>query len=99
MARLAAGRDPVPAPVLGPTARAAASLPVGGNKRRKLALLIGAYIDAGINDPSIRMLAMRTGLDARVVVTLVDRLERDGFLAVDRRRGERNRYSLIDDAG
>ena len=85
---------PDPVPVLGPSARAAARLPTKGRKRHKLLVLIGAYHDAGV-DPSVRMLAARTGLTTAAVSRLVDALERDGLLDVERRPSpERDRYLL-----
>ena len=85
---------PDPAPVLGPSARHAARLPTKGRKRRRLLVLIGAYHDAGV-DPSVRMLAARTGLTTSAVIRLVDALERDGLLEVERRPSpERYRYRL-----
>ena len=83
-----------PAPVLGPSARAAARLPTKGRKRHKLLVLIGAYHDAGV-DPSVRMLAARTGLSRASVIRLVDALERDGLLEIERRPSPaRYRYTL-----
>jgi hypothetical protein len=85
---------PDPAPVLGPSARHAARLPTKGRKRHKLLVLIAAYHDAGCH-PSVRMLAGRTGLTRASVIRLVDALERDGLLEVERRPApERYRYRL-----
>ena len=69
---------------------------VGGQKRRRLYVLLAAYLDAGVNDPSIRELRQRAGLkDARVVLQLLHRLEEDGWIAIrPGGRGERNRYVL-----
>ncbi len=75
--------------------RRAILLPVTGQKRRKLLVLIAAYIDAGRADPSIRELSKRLKLQRFVVIALVDALERDGLLTVQRASGERNRYALI----
>lgn len=79
---------------LGSAARAAMRMPVGGHKRQKVLVLIAAYIDAGRDDPSIRELAERAKLHRVAVVAVVDRLECDGWLRVQRAAGRRNRYSL-----
>lgn len=62
-------------------------------------LLIAGYLDAGIRDPSIREL---TTLLPKVptwrIVEIVDGLEREGWIHVERgddTRNVRNRYSLI----
>ena len=73
-----------PVPVLGRNARAAARLPAGGKKRRQLLILIGAWLDAGVA-PSVRMLARRSGFSTAIVIRLIDALERDGLLEVERR--------------
>lgn len=78
----------------GPNVRRALAAPVGGTKRRRVLVLIAAYIDAGRDDPSIRELAERAKLPRVAVVAVVDRLERDGWLRVRRAAGRRNRYSL-----
>ena len=83
-------------PVAGarPNARAAARLPTKGRKRHKLLLLIGAFHDAGC-DPSVRMLAARSGFTTATVIRLLGALERDGLLEVERRPSpERDRYTL-----
>ena len=89
-----------PQPVAGATFKHAARLPIDGTKRRKVLLLIAAYLDAGAPDPSCAMLGRRVGLPSQVVATLVDRLEADGFLSVERatekREGFRNRYAIPD---
>jgi DNA-binding MarR family transcriptional regulator len=87
-------RSADPPPVIGPRARQAARLPAKGRKRHKLLVLIGAYHDTGV-DPSVRMLAARTGLPRAAVIRLVDALERDGLLEVERRSApQRYRYRL-----
>jgi DNA-binding IclR family transcriptional regulator len=80
---------------LGPEARRAYLLPVDGQKRRKILVLIGAFLDAGRN-PSITELAARARLPRSVVMALVDRLERDQFLGVERAPRQRNTYRLLD---
>ena len=89
-----------PQPVAGATFKRAAKLPIDGTKRRKVLLLIAAYVDAGTPDPSCAMLGRRVGLPPHVVATLVDRLEADGSLRVkrptERREGFRNRYAIPD---
>ena len=81
-------------PVLGPNARAAARLTAGGRKRHKLLVLIGAWLDAGV-DPSVRMLAARGGFTRASVIRLIEALERDGLLEVEHRPSPaRDRYRL-----
>jgi hypothetical protein len=85
------------APVLGPQAKAAARLPSGGGKRHKVLVLIAAFLDAGVEDPPIRVLAQRTRIPAALVCEIVDALEAVGLLEITRgvkARGERNRYRI-----
>jgi DNA-binding MarR family transcriptional regulator len=85
----------VPGPVLGPTARAAARLPTKGAKRRKLLILVAAYLDGGV-DPSIRMLAARSGFTTATVVQLIGALERDGLLEREARPSpQRDLYRVL----
>lgn len=84
-------------PAFGDRARAAMRVDAGGRKRRALLVLIAGYRDAGVLDPSIRELARDAQLPRRVASDLVDRLERDGLVAIERgdpRRQERNVYTL-----
>jgi len=83
-------------PVLGPLARAAMRVPVGGNKRRKVLVLIAAFLDTGESSPSIRQLSERCHLDRPLVCQLVSRLARDGLIEVEWRAGpeRRNIYRL-----
>lgn len=86
-------------PVAGATFRRAAQWPIDGRKKRRVLLAIAAYLDAGYDSPSIKMLARRTGLPPYTVVTIVDGLERAGHLRVVERgsahwHGTRNRYAL-----
>jgi hypothetical protein len=69
---------------LGPTARAVLALGIEAAKRRKILALIAVYIDAGRPDPSITELTARSGFDRDCVVAVVERLEADGLLVVDR---------------
>lgn len=89
------GAEVPPEPVAGPRFRAAAKLPVEGNKRRKLLCAIAAYEDAGYQ-PTIRELASRIGLSPRPIVVddLLAALSRDGWLSVERVPHQRNRYHL-----
>ena len=43
-------------------------LPIKGKKRRKLLVLISAYLDAGEPSPAVRVLAKRTGLTPLQVI-------------------------------
>ncbi len=90
------GPDVRSAAQLGPNARRALAPPVEGAKRRKVLVLVAAFIDAGRVDPSISELAARAKLHRGAVVRLVDRLEREGLLTVHRCPNERNRYTLPD---
>lgn len=67
---------------------------VEGSKRRKILALVAAYIDAG-RDPSISELAARARLPRSAVIALVDRLESDGYLAIERAPRRRNVYRLV----
>lgn len=78
-----------------PNVHRAMQAPVTGNKRRKLLVLIAAFIDAGRCDPSVTELAQRSGLPRQAVVAIVDRLEKDGLLKVRPVAGGRNRYTLM----
>ncbi|HET7053875.1 MAG TPA: hypothetical protein VFI09_08175 [Solirubrobacterales bacterium] len=84
---------------LGPEARRAFAAPIEGSKRRKVLILIAAYLDAGRPDPSISELAARARLRRLAVVAIVDRLERDGWLGVERAPRRRNVYRLLDGRG
>jgi DNA-binding MarR family transcriptional regulator len=81
---------------LGPEAERALRAPLEGTKRRKILVLIAAYLDAGRDNPSITELAARARLRRIAVVGIVDHLEREGHLAVEREPNRRNRYSLLD---
>lgn len=87
------------AATLGPTARRVLAMSIDGRKRKAVLLAIAIYTDAGRNDPSIRELAARAKLSRGVVVSVIDRLQADGLLAVrrgDNKAGERNRYALTE---
>jgi DNA-binding MarR family transcriptional regulator len=83
---------------IGPNLRRALVAPVEGTKRRKVLATIAACLDVGRDDPSISELARRAKLSRLAVVAIVDRLERDGLLEVERglQSVDRNRYSLLD---
>ncbi len=83
-------------PSTGPNVRAALRAPIEGRKRRAVLILIAAYLDAGRRDPSVAELAGRTQLRRLAVVAIVDRLERDGWLGIERAPRRRNRYTLLD---
>lgn len=70
-----------PQPVAGPTFRRAAGLRVEGNKKRKVLLLIAAYLDAGVQ-PSVTMIARRAGLPRYVVLSIIPGLGRAGLLRI-----------------
>lgn len=84
---------PTPKPTAGENVQRASRLPIHGAKRLKTLLLIAAWIDAG-HQPSIGELAARLGLHRVAVVALIDHLERDGLLEVERRWPERNAYRI-----
>jgi hypothetical protein len=69
---------------LGPTARAALDLPLRGAKRRRLLGLLAVAADRGLRSPSIGELSRASGYPRALVVSLIDSLERDGLLVVDR---------------
>lgn len=79
---------------MGPTATRAMRLPVAGSKRRKVLVVIAAYADAGVPNPSISQIVSRTKLPRPAVVGLVDLLEHDGLLEIHRSPGVRNRYRV-----
>lgn len=75
-------------PVLGSLAKAAMRLPIDGQKRRKLLILIAAYNDGGTSLPPEAELLSRLSFlagDPRKLRGLVQALERDGWLQVSRR--------------
>jgi DNA-binding MarR family transcriptional regulator len=80
---------------LGPETRRALAAPIDGSKRRKALLMVAAFIDAGRSNPSISELAARARLRRLAVVAIVDRLEREGWLEVERCKGQHNRYTLL----
>jgi DNA-binding MarR family transcriptional regulator len=87
----------MPDPVIGANARAAIRHPIDGSKGRKVLVLIAAWLDAGVDDPAISRIAKRARLPKEVTSDVVDRLERDGLIAIrrgDKTRRERNHYSL-----
>jgi DNA-binding MarR family transcriptional regulator len=82
---------------LGPNLRRALVLAgrVDGRKKSRVLAEIGAALDRGRSDPSIRELARRAGLRPVVVLTIVDGLARAGVLEVERGEvGARNHYRL-----
>jgi hypothetical protein len=70
-------------PVLGPLARRACALEVEGGKRRRLLVLIAAYADAGVCDPTADELLARIPAirDAGKLQGCTRRLIEDGFIA------------------
>jgi DNA-binding MarR family transcriptional regulator len=89
-------------PVRGPRFAAVARMRLNGQKRHRVLALVAAYLDAGIDDPSIAELAARARLGRYVVVQLVDKLEADGFITIERgcrEARERNRYRLLGEDG
>lgn len=74
-------------PVLGDTARQAASLAKQVNLGpiySKVLFLIGGFIDAGHPSPSWSELAARAGVQRTTIRNAVEKCERRGVLAVDR---------------
>ena len=68
---------------------------VEGRKKSRVLAEIGAALDRGQFDPSIRELAHRANLRPVVVATIVDGLGRAGVLEVERgKAGARNRYRM-----
>jgi hypothetical protein len=79
----------LPDPVLGPLAKRAMRVDPGGNKRRKLLVLIAAYADAGEPSPPVKALARRLGIrKVQDVDHLLRRLARDGHVEVAWRASE-----------
>lgn len=88
---------PSESPQLGANLRRALVLAeqVEGRKKSRVLAEIGAALDRGQSDPSIRDLARRADLRPVVVATIVDGLARAGVLEVERgAAGARNRYRL-----
>jgi DNA-binding MarR family transcriptional regulator len=86
-----------PAGQLGANLRRALALAeqIEGRKKRRTLAEIGAALDRGQPDPSIRELARRAELRPVVVASIVDGLEKAGLLEVERGGAEtRNRYRL-----
>jgi DNA-binding MarR family transcriptional regulator len=83
-------------PVLGPQAKQAMRLDVGGKKRLKLIVLLAAFIDGGEESPSAKTLCERLDLDIATFDALLKRLGGDGFLKVHWHKGRdrRNVYEL-----
>jgi DNA-binding MarR family transcriptional regulator len=85
-------------PVRGPRFAAVLRMRIDGTKRHRVLALIAAYLDAGVDDPSITELAERARLPRIAVVQLVDKLEADGLVEIERAPREdrlaRNRYRL-----
>jgi hypothetical protein len=67
-----------------PIAAAVLRSKVAGTKRRRVLALIALFLDAGA-DPTIAELSKRSGFDIRTVMALIEGLEADGVLVVDRR--------------
>jgi hypothetical protein len=70
---------------LGPNARAVVRARIEGGKRKKLAGLLALFIDAGNRSPSITQLAAASKFDRETTVRVIESLEDDGLVAVDRR--------------
>lgn len=82
---------------LGPNLRRALALAeqVGGRKKSRVLAEIGAALDRGQSDPSIRELARRADLRPQIVSSIVDALAKVGVLEVERSgAGQRNTYAL-----
>jgi hypothetical protein len=77
-------------PVAGASFRYCARLDVGGQKRRKLIALVGAYRDGGVNVVSTAELAKRLDWPWVQADTIARRLHDDGFLE----RAKRKRWRL-----
>jgi DNA-binding PadR family transcriptional regulator len=88
-------------PILGSQARRAMRLDVGGKKRLKLIVLLGAYLDANEPSPSAQTLSERLGIDIRTLDALLKLLQRDGFLEIawQKGRNRRNVYTVHLDGG
>lgn len=88
-------------PRLGHRARWALRQPIRGRKKHKTLVLIAAYSDAGIADPSIRELSARSGIPKFRVVQIVDALASAGYLAIERPKDfhDRNQYALTTKGG
>jgi hypothetical protein len=89
-------------PVMGPLARRACALPVEGEKRRRLVILLAAYADAngGRCAPSTGELLARLGSvrDAKKLYGLVRRLDEDGLVRqFPRSRGHGFELLFLDD--
>lgn len=84
-------------PQLGANLRCALALAerIDGRKKSRVLAEIGAALDRGERDPSIRELARRAELRPVVVASIVDGLAKAGLLEVERCGAEaRNRYRL-----
>jgi hypothetical protein len=86
-------------PVMGVRARRACALPVEGEKRRRLLVLLAAFADGndGVCRPSTgellgRIPAMR---DAKKLFGVARRLEEDGYIRLVRGRGSGGGWELL----
>lgn len=69
---------------LGPTARAVLALRLDGAERRRVLGLIAVSIDRGNPSPTITELCRATRLPRPAVVAVIEGLEAEGLLAVQR---------------
>jgi hypothetical protein len=72
-------------------------LAVDGNKRRAVLLAVADFLDRGREDPSLAELTRRSPVNRASTAAILDRLEGEGLLGIergDRRRDERSRYRL-----
>jgi len=81
------------APVAGPRFRDEARRAEEGAKRRRIRVLVGAYMDGGAESVTIGQLAERLDWASQKVLVLVRRLEADGLLV----RVSKRRWRLPDD--
>jgi DNA-binding transcriptional regulator YhcF (GntR family) len=76
-------------------------LPGLGPTYRKVFVLIAAYADAGIPDPSWSELAGRAKVERKTIRNALHQLERGGLVRIthgDTTRHERDRYEITDRA-
>ncbi|HKO38859.1 MAG TPA: hypothetical protein VJU14_10870 [Solirubrobacterales bacterium] len=84
---------------VGPIERAARCLDIEGEKRRVL-LALAAFADEGRTDPTVTELSRRCRVHRMAVVVKLDKLARDGVIAIqrgDHRRRERTTYRFLID--
>lgn len=82
---------------IGRIEQAARRLDLDGEKRR-VALALAAFADEGRHDPTVAELSRRCRVHPMAVVLKLDKLARDGVIAIDRgddRRRERSTYAFL----